>query len=156
LPFRRSGPKAAGVLQKLTKTDLASIKYYHFAIGEFAGVQNVNMSCTGYTGAGGFEIYVQKASAEKVWNAIFEAGKDVNIKPIALAPATPCALRWDLPLWQRYRRCNVAARGRAWMDHQIHQRLYPFGRAEEAEGNRSEAQVGWFQNDRERNPASRL
>jgi len=82
--FAVQGPKAVGVLQKLTKTDLSAIKYYHFAIGEFAGVQDVIMSNTGYTGAGGFEIYVNKTSAEKVWNAIFEAGKDVNIKPIGL------------------------------------------------------------------------
>ncbi len=82
--FAVQGPKAVGVLQKLTKTDLASIKYYHFTIGEFAGVEDVVMSNTGYTGAGGFEIYVEKANAEKVWNAIFEAGKDENIKPIGL------------------------------------------------------------------------
>jgi aminomethyltransferase len=82
--FAVQGPKAVDVLQKLTKTDLKSVKYYHFAIGEFAGVQNVMMSNTGYTGAGGFEIYVNKQNAEKVWNAIFEAGKDVNIKPIGL------------------------------------------------------------------------
>ncbi|HEV8515360.1 MAG TPA: glycine cleavage system aminomethyltransferase GcvT [Cyclobacteriaceae bacterium] len=82
--FAVQGPKAVGVLQKLTKTDLSAIKYYHFAVGEFAGVKDVIMSNTGYTGAGGFEIYVNKASAEKVWNSIFEAGKDVNIKPIGL------------------------------------------------------------------------
>jgi aminomethyltransferase len=82
--FAVQGPKAAGVLQKLTKSDLSAIQYYHFAIGEFAGVQDVIMSNTGYTGAGGFEIYVNKTSAEKVWNAIFEAGKSENIKPIGL------------------------------------------------------------------------
>ncbi len=82
--FAVQGPKAVGVLQKLTKTDLSAIKYYHFAMGEFAGVNDVVMSNTGYTGAGGFEIYVNKTSAEKVWNSIFEAGKDVNIKPIGL------------------------------------------------------------------------
>lgn len=82
--FAVQGPKATGILQKLTKTDLSAIKYYHFAIGEFAGVSGVIMSNTGYTGAGGFEIYVTKAHAEKVWNAIFEAGKNENIKPIGL------------------------------------------------------------------------
>jgi aminomethyltransferase len=82
--FAVQGPKAVGVLQKLTTTDLKSIKYYHFAVGEFAGVKNVIMSNTGYTGAGGFEIYVNKQDAEKAWNAIFEAGKDVDIKPIGL------------------------------------------------------------------------
>ena len=82
--FAVQGPKAAGVLQKLTTTDLSTIKYYHFAIGEFAGVKDVVISNTGYTGAGGFEIYVNKQYAEKVWNDIFEAGKDENIKPIGL------------------------------------------------------------------------
>jgi aminomethyltransferase len=82
--FAVQGPKAVGVLQKLTTTDLSAIKYYHFAIGTFAGVDNVIMSNTGYTGAGGFEIYVKNADAEKVWLAIFEEGKDVDIKPIGL------------------------------------------------------------------------
>jgi len=82
--FAVQGPKATGILQKLTQTDLNAIKYYHFAIGEFAGVSGVIMSNTGYTGAGGFEIYVNKAHAEKVWNAIFEAGQNENIKPIGL------------------------------------------------------------------------
>jgi len=82
--FAVQGPKAITVLQKLTKTDLSAIKYYHFAIGEFAGVDDVIMSNTGYTGAGGFEIYVKNKDGEKIWNAIFEAGKDENIKPIGL------------------------------------------------------------------------
>jgi aminomethyltransferase len=82
--FAVQGPKATGILQTLTKTDLNTIKYYHFTVGEFAGVADVIMSNTGYTGAGGFEIYVNKAQGEKVWNAIFEAGKNENIKPIGL------------------------------------------------------------------------
>jgi aminomethyltransferase len=82
--FAVQGPKAVGVLQKLTNTDLSAIKYYHFAIGQFAGCENVVMSNTGYTGSGGFEIYVNKKDAEKAWNAIFEAGKSENIKPIGL------------------------------------------------------------------------
>ena len=82
--FAVQGPKALDVLQKLTKVDLSAIPYYHFAIGEIAGVPNVIMSNTGYTGAAGFEIYVRKESAAKVWCDIFEAGKGVNIKPIGL------------------------------------------------------------------------
>lgn len=82
--FAVQGPKAASVLQKLTAVTLATIPYYHFAIGTFAGVPDVIISNTGYTGAGGFEIYVSKSAAEKTWNAIFEAGKDENIKPIGL------------------------------------------------------------------------
>lgn len=82
--FAVQGPKAAATLQKLTKTDLSAIKYYHFALGEFAGIQSVVISNTGYTGAGGFEIYVDKRHAEIAWNAIFEAGKEFGIKPIGL------------------------------------------------------------------------
>jgi aminomethyltransferase len=82
--FAVQGPKAIDVLQKLTKTDLKEIKYYHFAFGDFAGVSNVTISNTGYTGAGGFEIYVNKKDAEKVWHSIFEAGKAFDIKPIGL------------------------------------------------------------------------
>jgi len=78
------GPKAKDVVQLLTPVDLSTIKYYHFAIGEFAGVPNVIISNTGYTGAGGFEIYVPGKEAEKVWNSLFEKGKDAGIKPIGL------------------------------------------------------------------------
>ena len=82
--FAVQGPKAIGVLQKLTKTDLQAIKYYHFVIGELAGVRDIVISNTGYTGAGGFELYVKNKDAEKVWSSIFEAGADASIKPIGL------------------------------------------------------------------------
>ena len=82
--FAVQGPKAKGVVQQLTTVDLSTIKYYHFAIGELAGVPNVIISNTGYTGAGGFELYVPNNNAEKVWDALFEAGKDAAIKPIGL------------------------------------------------------------------------
>ena len=88
--FAVQGPKAVGVLQKLTSTELSAIKYYHFAVGELAGVLNVVLSNTGYTGAGGFEVYVNKANAEKVWQAIFEAGKEEGIKPIGLCSKKLC------------------------------------------------------------------
>ncbi len=79
------GPKAIEVLQKLTTVDLAAIKYYTFQVGEMAGVKDVIISATGYTGAGGFELYFYNQYAESMWNAIFEAGKDLGIKPIGLA-----------------------------------------------------------------------
>lgn len=82
--FAVQGPKAADTLQKLTSIDLNTIKYYHFAIGELAGAPNVVLCNMGYTGAGGFEVYIPKAHAEKVWLAIFEAGKEFDIKPIGL------------------------------------------------------------------------
>ncbi len=82
--FAVQGPKAKGILQSLTQTDLSKIEYYHFAVGTFAGCPNVVISNTGYTGAGGFEIYCDKADGEKIWNAIFQAGKSEDIKPIGL------------------------------------------------------------------------
>lgn len=78
------GPKAAEALQSLTDIDLASMEYYNFKKGTFAGVDNVLVSATGYTGAGGFEIYFENEYANTIWDAIFEAGKPFNIKPIGL------------------------------------------------------------------------
>ena len=79
------GPKAADALQSLTDVDLASMEYYSFVKGTFAGVENVIISATGYTGAGGFEIYFENEYAEKIWDLVFEAGKSYNTKPIGLA-----------------------------------------------------------------------
>jgi aminomethyltransferase len=78
------GPKATAILQKLTPVDLSKIAYYNFAIGEFCGVKDVIISCTGYTGAGGFEIYCKNEDAVKFWDAIMEAGKEEGIKPAGL------------------------------------------------------------------------
>ena len=82
--FAVQGPKAADALQGLTDIELAPMEYYSFQKGTFAGVDNVLVSATGYTGAGGFEIYVANENAEKVWNAIMEAGNPYGIKPIGL------------------------------------------------------------------------
>lgn len=82
--FAVQGPKATAVVQELTDIPLASMEYYSFAKGTVAGVENVLVSATGYTGAGGFEIYVNNEDAEHVWNALFEAGKEFDIKPIGL------------------------------------------------------------------------
>ncbi|MBT3208851.1 MAG: glycine cleavage system aminomethyltransferase GcvT [Bacteroidetes bacterium] len=79
------GPNTNKVLQALTDFDLEEIPYYTFKIGEFARVKDVILSATGYTGSGGFEIYVKNEDAGKLWEAIFEAGKEQNIKPIGLA-----------------------------------------------------------------------
>ncbi|HTL80593.1 MAG TPA: glycine cleavage system aminomethyltransferase GcvT [Bacteroidia bacterium] len=78
------GPNAQATLQKLTDIKLADMPYYHFAKGKFAGEENILISNTGYTGAGGFEIYFDNAVAEKIWDAIFKAGAEFNIKPIGL------------------------------------------------------------------------
>jgi len=82
--FAVQGPKATAALQPLTDIELAPMAYYTFAKGRFAGVDNVLVSATGYTGAGGFEVYVANENAEKVWDAIFEAGAGHGIKPIGL------------------------------------------------------------------------
>jgi aminomethyltransferase len=81
------GPNATKMLQPLTEMDIMNLGYYTFVKGTFAGVKNVLVSATGYTGAGGVEIYFENKedSAEKIWNAIFEAGKESGLKPIGLA-----------------------------------------------------------------------
>jgi aminomethyltransferase len=79
------GPKATETLQKLTDVNLSEVKYYHFTKGEFAGIDNVILSATGYTGSGGFELYIPNDVTEAVWNKVFEAGEEFNIKPIGLA-----------------------------------------------------------------------
>lgn len=78
------GPKATEVLQRLTAVDLSSVPYYTFKTGEFAGCPDVIISNTGYTGAGGFELYFYPSYAQKIWEAVFEAGKAEGIKPIGL------------------------------------------------------------------------
>ena len=79
------GPKAVEALQSLTSVDLSAIKYYHFEVGDFAGIEHVIISATGYTGAGGFEIYCKNDQAEQIWNKVFEVGTAFGIKPIGLA-----------------------------------------------------------------------
>lgn len=78
------GPKALNTLQKLTEVNLSNIPYYSFAIGNIDGVNDVIISNTGYTGAGGFEIYFPNEVAETVWNAVFKAGAEFDIQPIGL------------------------------------------------------------------------
>lgn len=79
------GPKTVEALQSLTDVDLAGMKYYTFTKGMFAGCDDVILSATGYTGAGGFEIYCKNKDANKIWDAVFTAGGPQGIKPIGLA-----------------------------------------------------------------------
>ncbi|HEX2533266.1 MAG TPA: glycine cleavage system aminomethyltransferase GcvT [Chitinophagaceae bacterium] len=81
------GPNATKILQPLADTDILNLKYYTFVKGRFAGVDNVLISATGYTGAGGVEIYFEdkEGAAEKIWNALFETGGPQGLKPIGLA-----------------------------------------------------------------------
>ena len=78
------GPKAAAALQSLTDMTLSDMEYYTFKIGTFAGVENVVVSTTGYTGAGGFEIYFPNENANEMWDKIFAAGAEQGIEPIGL------------------------------------------------------------------------
>jgi aminomethyltransferase len=78
------GPMALSILQSLTQIDLSAIPYYSFKIGDFAGLEHVIISHTGYTGAGGFELYVSNNDALHLWNAVFSAGKNVGIVPVGL------------------------------------------------------------------------
>jgi aminomethyltransferase len=80
------GPNATKILQPLTEQDILNLKYYTFVKGKFAGVDNVLISATGYTGAGGIEIYFEDKGndAEKIWNAIFETGTPQGLKPVGL------------------------------------------------------------------------
>lgn len=82
--FAVQGPKATEVLQRITSVNLPDIKFYHFTQGSIGGVDDVIISATGYTGAGGFELYVNKAEAQQLWEKVFEAGAADDIKPIGL------------------------------------------------------------------------
>jgi len=79
------GPKAVQAMQPLSTLDLAEIPFYKFKIGNFAGVEDVIISATGYTGSGGFEIYCKNSEVEQIWNKILKAGSDYDIRPIGLA-----------------------------------------------------------------------
>ena len=79
------GPKAIQAMQSLTQENLSAIKFYTFKINTFAGVENVIISATGYTGSGGFEIYCKNTQVAKIWTKVLEAGADWGIQPIGLA-----------------------------------------------------------------------
>lgn len=79
------GPKAAEAMQSLTNINLSELKFYTFEVADFAGVSNVIISATGYTGSGGFEIYFKNEDAVEIWNKVMDAGAEFGIKPIGLA-----------------------------------------------------------------------
>ena len=81
-------------MQKLTKTPVEDMEYYTFKVLDFAGIKDVIFSTTGYTGAGGCEIYVKNEDGEKLWNAVFEAGKGIDIRPIGWEHAIHYDLKW--------------------------------------------------------------
>ena len=79
------GPKAVEAMQQLSSHDLSAIKFYNFVVRDFAGIEQIIISATGYTGSGGFEIYCKNAEVRQVWDKVFEAGAEYGIKPIGLA-----------------------------------------------------------------------
>lgn len=79
------GPKAIEAMQSITSQDLSAINFYNFVVGDFAGIEHVIISATGYTGSGGFEIYCKNSEVQQIWDKVFEAGADFGIKPIGLA-----------------------------------------------------------------------
>jgi aminomethyltransferase len=79
------GPKAVEAMQSITSVDLEQIQFYNFIVGDFAGIDHVIISATGYTGSGGFEIYCKNTEVKQVWDTVFEAGAKYGIKPIGLA-----------------------------------------------------------------------
>mgnify|MGYP003599367885 CR=1 FL=1 len=95
------GPNATAILQPLTEMDLMNLKYYTFLKGKFAGVENVLISATGYTGAGGVEIYFEdkEGAADMIWNAIFEQGTPKGLKPIGLAARDTLRLEMGFNLY---------------------------------------------------------
>ncbi|MDR2806130.1 MAG: glycine cleavage system aminomethyltransferase GcvT [Dysgonamonadaceae bacterium] len=93
------GPLALPTLQKLTDVDLSAIPYYHFVTGKIAGVDPVIISNTGYTGAGGFELYFYPEQATLLWNAIFAAGAEYGIQPVGLGARDTLRLEAGFPLY---------------------------------------------------------
>ncbi len=79
------GPKAIEAMQSITSHDLSAIKFYNFVVDDFAGIDHVIISATGYTGSGGFEIYCKNSEVKQIWDKVFEAGANFGIKPIGLA-----------------------------------------------------------------------
>ena len=93
------GPNAIPLLQTLTEIDLADIKYYSFTLGSMAGMNDVIISATGYTGAGGFELYVPNAVAETLWNAIMKAGSAFGLLPAGLGARDTLRLEMGMALY---------------------------------------------------------
>ena len=93
------GPNAIPLLQTLTEIDLADIKYYSFTVGSMAGINDVIISATGYTGAGGFELYVPNAVAETLWNAVMKAGSAFGLLPAGLGARDTLRLEMGMALY---------------------------------------------------------
>jgi len=97
--FAVQGPKAIEAMQKVTDVDLSAIRNFQFKIGEFADVEDVIISGTGYTGSGGIEVYFKKEDSEKIWKKVLEAGDEFGIQPVGLAARDTLRLEMGLCLY---------------------------------------------------------
>lgn len=97
--FAIQGPKAVEAMSSLTSVDIAGLKPFGFEVGDFAGVEDVIISATGYTGSGGIEIYFKKEFSKEIWNKVLEAGKPFGIKPIGLGARDTLRLEMGLCLY---------------------------------------------------------
>ena len=151
------GPEALDVLQPLTGVDLAGMKYYWFAHGEVANVR-ATISRTGYTGEDGFEIFVPPQSADRVWQAILEAGRRPDLIPCGLGARDTLRLEaGDAPLRQRHRRHDDRARSRPGLDRRLEEgRLHRRRRPARAEGERRPPQDRRLRDARPRHRPPRL
>ena len=143
------GPHATRILQPLTDIDILNLKYYTFEKGRFAGVDNVLVSATGYTGSGGVELYFEDKDddAEKIWNAIFEVGEPEGIKPVGLGARDTLRLEMGYCL---------SFGGRTGLDHQVYQRFYRQGNPGGAEEGWSRTETRGIRNDRQGHSATWL
>ena len=153
------GPLALKAMQKLTTTIIEDMEYYTFKVLEFAGIKDVIFSTTGYTGAGGCEIYVKNEDGPKLWKAVFEAGKEFDIKPIGLGARDTLRLEMGFCLYGNDINDETSPiEAGLGLDHKIHrsQRFYRQRFSSETKRGRSTEEAERFCNDRQGNTASAL
>lgn len=144
------GPKATEVLQSLTSIDLSAIKFYHFEVGQLVGLTDVIISATGYTGAGGFELYCKNEDVEVLWDAVFKAGEAQGIQPIGLAARDTLRLEMGYCLYGNDIDDNTSpiAAGLGWITKFTKDFVNSEALAEEKENGSAEKLVGFVLQER--------
>ena len=155
--FAVQGPKATAALQPLTDVDLSSIPYYSFVQGTFAGAPDVIISATGYTGAGGFELYIPNESAAMVWDKIMTAGQAYGIKPIGLGARDTLRLEMGYCLYGNDidDTTSPLEAGLGWIT-KFTKEFTNSDKPEKAEGSRREQKAGGLRDGRPRHSARPL
>ena len=155
--FAVQGPNAVSAMQSLTELDLSAMQYYTFEVSEFAGKKDVIVSATGYTGAGGFEIYVKNEDALSVWNSIMEAGADYDIKPIGLGARDTLRIEMGFCLYGNDidDQTSPIEAGLGWIT-KFNKKFINSEASAGAEGTRCETEVGWTSDHRPGNSKSRI